>query len=228
MIALLATAGVQAQTILEEDFETGNTGNATQPVAKGEGWTTVNGYTGATAKYVWHNYYNKTTDSNGNLISSNCLASVNAPFALNPGDGAGPREEILLTPELDLNDTYQLQFTWRVSPVVGSDNSRYDLQVRVVEDGDLTGAETIFSVHNEKMLRESGVSVYPITTWDYYTSRIDLSDFKGQKVKLAFVYKMFTVAANQACIDDVSVKKFTPASGPVAKLSLERYNYGKV
>ena len=228
MIALLATAGVQAQTILEEDFETGNTGNALQPVAKGEGWTVKNGYTGTTAKYVWHNYYEKTTDSNGNVLSTNCLAAVSAPLTANPEDGSGPREEILLTPELDLNDTYQLQFTWQVSPVNSSENSRYDLQVRVVEGDDLNGAETIFSIQNEKMLRESGVSVFPITTWDWFTSRIDLSDFKGSKVKLAFVYKMFNTSANMASIDDVTVKKFTPASGPVAKLSLDRYNFGQV
>lgn len=48
-------------------------------------------------------------------------------------DGAGPREEILLTPELDLDDTYQLSFDWQTSQVAFSAKSLYDLQVRIVK-----------------------------------------------------------------------------------------------
>lgn len=225
IFALALSAGAQAQTILDEGFETGNTGNALQPIASGSGWTTVNSYSGSNASYNWHNYYSDPNSQAGATISGACCASVDGPLMINPADGAGPREEILLSPELDLNDTYQLQFTFKVSPINCNENSRYDLQVRVVEGGNLAGAETVFSIQNEKMLRESGISGFPIQDWAPRTAKVDLSDFKGEKVKLAFVYKMFNESANVVRLDDVSVKRFTPPTGPVASLSTDRYTF---
>ncbi len=221
-------SAANAQTILSEDFETGNKGDKWQPVAAGAGWTVVSSYSGNNANYNWHNYY---SDPKGEYtsatISGECCAGVDAPF-VSSTDGNGPREEILLTPELDLNDNYQLEFKFKVSPVNCKDGQRYDLQVRVVTDDNLAGSETIFSIQNEKMLRESGVLVFPITDWNIYTPKIGLEDFKGEKVKLAFVYKMLDEAANVAWLDDVVVKKYTPATGPMAQLSLNRLEFGNI
>lgn len=222
---IAATAVVSsafAQTILSEDFETGT--GALTPITVGEGWTTVNGYSGTNASYNWHNYFSPPTDEKKATISGNCCAAVTGPIS-DSDEGIGPREEILLTPELNLDDTYQLQFTWRVSPMNAYDKTRYDFQVRVVENGNLKGAETIFSIQNEKMLRESGVTVFPITNWDPYTSRVDLSDYKGSKVQLAFVYKMMTEISNVLWLDDISVKKYDAPTGPVAKLSNNKYAF---
>ena len=223
----LSTVQTQAQTILEEDFETGATASQASPIAKGEGWTTVNSYSGSNYRYNWFNEYRDPTGQAGPTISGAGCASCDAPITGN--DGAGPREEILLTPELNLNDTYELQFTWVVSPMNSNDNSKYDLQVRVVEEGgNPATAETVFSIQNEQMLRESGVTVFPITTWDRHTSKIDLSDWKNKKVKIAFVFKMLKSIANIVWLDDVSVKKFTPATGPVASVNFSSYNFGQV
>ncbi len=228
MLSALALSTVQAQTLLDEDFETGNTGSSPTPVAKTEGWTTVNSYSGTKATYTWHNYYSDPEAAGGPTISGACCAAVDGPIGSTDGDGVGPREEILLSPELNLDDTYQLQFTWRVSPMNADEKSRYDLQVRIVEGDNLQGAETVFSIQDQNMLRESGVNVFPITTWDPHTSKVDLSDWKGSKVRIAFVYKMFTEMANVVWLDDVSVKQFTPATGPVASVSLDRYNFGNI
>ena len=228
LLALLSLSVAQAQTILSEDFETGNTGSTPTPVAAGEGWTTVNSYSGTNASYTWHNYYSDPESQTGPTISGACCAACDGPINVNPVDGSGPREEILLSPELDLNDTYQLQFSWRVSPMNANDNSRYDLQVRVVTGGDLKGAETVFSIQSEEMLRESGVTVFPIETWDRHSSKVDLSDWKGEKVQLAFVYKMLTTSSNVVWLDDITVSQFTPATGPVAQLSMDRYSFGNV
>lgn len=219
----------QAQTILEEDFETGATKSQSTPLTRGEGWTTVNSYKGEKMEFNWYNHYSDPEAAGGPTISGAGCAACDGPItASGVVDGSGPREEILLSPELDLNDTYQLQFSWKVSPMNADDKSKYDLQVRVVTGDNLAGAETIFSIQNEQMLRESGVTVFPIGTWDLHTSKIDLSDWKGEKVKLAFVYKMFTTSSNVAWIDDISVKKFTAPTGPVAQLSMDRYNFGNV
>lgn len=228
LIAFLAYMAqpMQAQTILEEDFETGATVSQSSPLTRGEGWTTVNSYSGDNIRYNWFNEYRDPTKETGPTISGAGCAACDGPIS--GTDGAGPREEILLSPELDLNDTYQLQFTWVVSPMNANDNSKYDFQVRVVTDDDLNGAETVFSIQNEQMLRESGVMVFPIGTWDRHVSKIDLSDWKGEKVKLAFVYKMLMPIGNVVWLDDITVKQWTPDVTPVPSLSLDRYNFGEM
>lgn len=230
LMALLSLqiATTQAQTILEEDFETGATKSQTTPLTRGEGWTVISEYKGDNYLYNWFNYYSDPESTSGPTINGAGCAAVDGPVGGNNPDGMGPREEILLSPELDLNDTYQLSFTWKVSPMNSQDRSRYDLQVRVVTNGDLKTAETVFSIQNEQMLRESGVTVFPIDTWDVHTSKVDLSEFKGEKVKLAFVYKMLTTTANIVWLDDISVKKFTPPTGPVPTLSMDRYDFKNI
>lgn len=226
-LLMASTMPTQAQTILEEDFETGTTKSAKTPLTRGEGWTTIDSYKGEKMEYNWFNYYSDPEGTTGPTLSGANCAACDGPISSN-GEGAGPREEILLSPELDLNDTYQLQFSWKVSPMNNRDNSRYDLQVRVVTGDDLKTAETIFSIQNEQMLRESGVTEFPIDAWDPHTSKVDLSEWKGEKVKLAFVFKMMAPIANIVWLDDITVKKFTPANGPVANISLDRYDFKEV
>ena len=227
---LCGLTAMQAQTtILEEDFETGEKASKASPLTRGEGWTTQNTYKGDDYQYNWYNYYRDPESTGGPTISgANCAAcDGRGNDELYPG-AAGPREEILLSPELNLNDTYELQFTWAVSPMNSQDRSRYDLQVRVVENNDLTSAETVFSIQDKNMLKESGVTEFPIGSWDRHISKVDLSDWKGKKVKLAFVYKMLTTDANIVWLDDITVKQFTPATGPVPALNMDRYNYGSL
>ncbi len=228
LVTLLAlSAGqIQAQTILEEDFETGATASQASPLTRGEGWTQVNTYSGEDYRYRWYNEYRDPSSTSGPYLSGAGCASCDGPTGGNNPDGAGPREEILLSPELNLNDTYQLQFSWSAGPMASQDNSRFDLQVRVVEEGgNPATAETVFSIQDPDMLRESGVSVSSVTTWDKYVSKIDLSYWQGKRVKLAFVYKMMKTYANVARIDDITVKKFTPATGPVPSVNFTSYNF---
>lgn len=216
--AFAGTASVNAQTILDEGFETDSKETFSQPVA--EGWTTVNSYTGSSLDKVWANYYS----SNGTITGKHVAQCDGAMY---DSDGEGPREEVLLSPELDLNNTYQLSFDWKVSPMAFNENTLYDLQVRIVKGDDLKNAETIFSIQNKEDLKESGV-IYPFESWSVQTSKIDLSEWQGEKVKLAFVYKMLTTTANVVYLDNVLVKKFTPATGPVAKIDRTSYDYGTV
>lgn len=211
-----------AQTLLDENFESASTESYSQPVA--EGWTTINSYTGSQPKYVWHNYY-----AENGTIGGKHVASCDGPtYATSPGGGFGPREEILLTPELNLDNTYELTFSWIVSPMNANNDSKYDFQVRVVEDGNLNDAETVFSIQSQAMLKESGVLTYPIQTWDPHTSKIDLSDWQGKKVKIAFVYKMMATLGNVVWLDDVSVKQHSPETAPVPVVDIQRYNFGDV
>lgn len=224
MAAAFGVHQATAQTILSEDFETESTESVSLPVAASAGWTTVNSYSGSTASFNWHNYY-----AENGTISGKHVAGCDGPtYQSDPKGGFGPREEILLTPELNLDNTYELSFTFRVSPMNCQDASLYDLQVRVVEDGNLSGAETVFSIQNQAMMRDAGVMVFPITTWDPYVAKVDLSDWQGQTVKLAFVYKMQAQIANVVWLDDVVVKQVTQETSPRGVLSIDSYNVGKL
>ena len=212
-----------AQILLDEDFETASTNTYSTPIANGSGWTTVNSYNGSTMKYNWTNYYNEKGTLSGKHVAS-------CDGAMFPSDAAGhgPREEILISPELNLDNTYQLSFDWKVSPMAFQSKTLYDLQVRIVENNDIKNAETIFSIHNEEDLRASGVLVYPITNWDPFTSQIDLSEWQGKRIKIAFVYKMLTTEANVVFLDNVKVKQYTPPTQPIPEVSLNRYDFGQV
>lgn len=217
----LFAGGLQAQTLLDEDFETSSTEGYSRPVTKGSGWTTVDSYKGSNISYNWCNNYNEKGVVDGSKHAAACDGPVTSGYT----DGAGPREEVLLTPELNLDNTYQLKFDWKVGPTNSMDGSKYDLQVRVVENDDLANATTVFSIQDANLLKESGVLTYPITSWDPHTSEIDLSYFKGKKVKLAFVYKMLEPIGNIAWIDNVSVKQFTPPTQPEPTLSNNSYKF---
>lgn len=216
--AFVGSSTANAQTILDEGFETGSTETYSQPVA--EGWTTVNSYSGSTTKFNWSNYYSEKGTITGKHVAQCDGASYQ-------DEGQGPREEILLTPELDLNNTYQLSFDWKVSPQAYMDTHRYDLQVRIVENGDVNNAETIFSIQNMEDLKASGVA-YPFEGWSVQTSKIDLSEWQGKKIKIAFVYKMLTEKSNVVYLDNVLVKQAAPVTGPVASINKTSYDYGTV
>lgn len=222
-----SSASVSAQKVLlDEGFETDYVRESeddspySRPVAAGAGWTTVDSYTGDTPKYKWTNYYyEKGTISGKHVAFCDGLNFTST-------DGNGPREEVLLTPELTLDDTYQLSFDWQTSSMAFDAKTLYDLQVRIVKNGDLANAETIFSIQNPEDLKESGVTKF--VGWQTQTSKLDLSEWKGQNVKIAFVYKMLSTNGNSVALDNVLVKQFTPATSPVGKLNMTSYDYGNI
>lgn len=214
--------GATAQTLLDEDFETGTTTSVDPNFP--DGWSVENSYLGNDDSFRWHVYY-----STEGTISGTCVAACDAyMFSSDDQAAKGPKEEILLTPELTLDNTYKLAFDWEAASASALGNGEYDLQVRVVIDGDLENAETIWSFHDPEALKESGVTVFPWTGWQVYHSEIDLSKWQGKTVKLAFVHKMFKEAANIAYIDNVKVTQHTPATAPKAQCTPLVYNFGDV
>lgn len=223
MLAMTAM-GIQAQTLLDEDFETTSTESYSTPIGTLDGWSTVDSYSGTQKDFNWVNYYSSSGVITG---SGKHCATCDGPTSSYYTDGVGPREEILLSPELKLDNTYQLSFTWVVSPMAFQTKSLYDLQVRIVEGDDVDDAETIFSIQSEEDLKESGI-VGSISGWTPYTSKLDLSEWQGKTIKIAFVYKMLTSYANSAYLDAIKVEQHNFATTPVASLNTTRYNYGEV
>jgi hypothetical protein len=223
-LAMLAAlpAAASAQTILNEGFETTSTDQYSPNFP--DGWSTVDSYTGNNDRYRWNVYYYEK----GTMTGTHC-ASVDSPMFTGGEDGGeGPREEILLTPELNLDNTYQLSFDWMAASKAAIDEGKYDFQVRIVTDGNVEGAETIWSFNNATQLKENGNVPYPWTAWTIYKTMIDLSKWQGKNIKVAFVYKMLKTTANVLDIDNVVVKQFTPATGPKGVLSKKQYNFGEV
>ena len=95
--------------------------------------------------------------------------------------GEGPR--VLLTPELNLDNTYQLSFDWMAASKAAIDEGKYDFQVRIVTDGNVEGAETIWSFNNATQLKENGNVPYPWTAWTPYKTMIDLSKWQGKSIR---------------------------------------------
>ena len=95
-------------------------------------------------------------------------------------------------------------------------------------DGNVEGAETIWSFNNATQLKENGNVPYPWTGWVTYKTMIDLSQWKGKNIKVAFVYKMLKATANVLDIDNVVVKQFTPATGTERASSRKKDKIGEV
>ena len=221
VLCMSATAGAQT-TILDEGFETGST-TVVDPNLP-EGWTVVGSYSGNNDSYRWHNYYAEKGTISGTHVAA-CDATMS--FQDEP-DAQGPKEEVLMTPELDLNDTYKVAFDWNGFPYSALECGEYDLQVRVVVDGDLENAETILSIRDEKMLKNSGVTEFPWTGGVIYHSELDLSKWQGKKVKIAFVHKMLKTYANMIYVDNVKVIQHSPVTTPKPQCTPLVYNFGSV
>lgn len=233
MTLLLGTFGggsLWAQTLLDEDFESVGVSQATDQFP--DGWTTENGYTGSNLNYRWAVSYS----ASGSTMSGHHYASVDAPtYGDKNSDGVGPREEKLITPELDLDDTYQLSFDWYAAGSAVFDKGAYTFQVRVLNTA-TNEWTTIWDFTNKEQVRNSGVPASQYydykgwlwDSWTIYNSKVDLSAFKGQKVKLAFVYNLKTLTGNVLYMDNVSVKQFTPLTSPIAKVNNTSYDYGEL
>ena len=182
-----------------------------------EGWTTQNHYQGQDNRYRWHNLY----QSSGAISGTHNAACDGIMFENDQESQTafGPKEEVLFTPELTLDDTYQLTFLWKSAIGVLNDES-YTLQVRVVEQGaDVATAPVVLDIADQESLYNSGVTNFPWTGWTPYASAIDLSAWQGKTVRIAFVHKMLEATANVVYIDDVKVEQFTPATTPVAEVT---------
>ena len=221
LLLSVSSLGLQAQSVLlSEDFESVPYGGDKVIDALPDGWSSVNGYEGPNARFRWHVYRQSE-----NPVQQ--CAACDGPFS-DKEDAAQIKEEILLTPELTLGGTYQLSFEWSAPSASPLENKEYDFQIRVIEEGsDPKAVEPIWSFTNPDQLRESGVAVFPWQGWKRYHSEIDLSEYQGKKVRIAFVHKMLKKTANIVYVDNVKVAAFTPITTPRPELDMARYDFGE-
>lgn len=205
-LLLGATMSVSAQSLLNESFE-----YAFPP----QGWTVVN----STAPGAV-NHWERVTYS---VISGTGSAHVSSP---NYEQAEPVKEEVLITPAVNLNGYYDLNFVWKgaTAQSIGKAQPEYDFQVRIREVGSDNWTK-IFSFLDEEMVRNSGLA-FPWQAWTNNPAAINLTDWEGKNVEIAFVYcllKAGPASGNDIWIDDVSLTPSQKISGPVAEVSPERY-----
>ncbi|MBR6285284.1 MAG: choice-of-anchor J domain-containing protein [Muribaculaceae bacterium] len=227
MLALLAasTLPVCAQTLIDEGFEDvpGTEATTTLPA----GWERQGDYAGSNINYRWGVHYS----ANGSTMSGHKYAMVDAPTYADPNnkDAWGPRQDVLLTPAVELDNTYQLAFDWEAAAYGVLSQGQYTFKVAIVDiaAGDTT---VIFDITNEQQVRDSGVPADPYGTymwanWAVQTSKIDLSPWQGKIIKVAFIYDLLKQSGNVLYLDNISIKQHKPETGPIAELSQTTYRF---
>lgn len=137
------------------------------------------------------------------------------------------KEEWLITPALQLtNDSYKLEFKWVGASAAAIEKQEYDFKVKVSTDDGKTWTE-IWSFLNKDQVEESGVK-YPWIGWAKNTSLIDLTAYKGQTIKIAFIHcklKAGMGVGNDIKIDDVVVEKYSPILNPQIESATRSYAF---
>lgn len=189
---------IQAETLLSEDFET----TTSMPPA---GWSVID-----SELDTLHWVLVEGQLALSGTRSAYCDASS---YSIEVPE----KEEWLITPELTLGDNdYRMRFLWLGASVQSLEKHEYDFQVRVSNDDGATW-NTIWSFLNEEQVYESGVN-FPWAAWAKNESSIDLSDYKNQKIKIAFVHCLLIGGlgkGNCVKLDDIKVEDYTPIKTPV-------------
>ena len=189
---------IQAETLLSEDFET----TTSMPPA---GWSVID-----SELDTLHWVLVEGQLALSGTRSAYCDASS---YSIEVPE----KEEWLITPELTLGDNdYRVRFLWLGASVQSLEKHEYDFQVRVSNDDGATW-DTIWSFLNEEQVYESGVN-FPWAAWTKNESSIDLSDYKNQKIKIAFVHCLLIGGlgkGNCVKLDDIKVEDYTSIKTPV-------------
>lgn len=223
---LSASVAINAQTLLDEDFEHTRSDVATTELP--DGWTAVTSYTGSHVGYRWTIGHNSSASS---TMSGYYYAYCDAPtYDKKDGDGIGPRKDMIITPALKLDNTYQLAFDWEAAAAACLKDKAMTLQVAIIDMAAPSDTTVIFDIQKEDDVRNSGVPADPYGTylwgnWQIHNSKIDLDAYQGKTIKIAFIYNLQKKVANIVYLDNISVKYHQSISGPIAELMQSSYKY---
>lgn len=196
----LSVLGTKAQTLLSENFEDCVTIPPTE-------WNVVND-----TQQGSHFHWELLTDDKNAISGKKCALVTSGSYTYNEP----AKEEWLITPVLKLtNDSYKLEFKWVGASAAALDDKEYDFKVKVSTDDGKTWTE-IWSFLNKQQVEESGV-VFPWTGWAKNSSLIDLTIYKGQTIKIAFIHCKLAPGVgigNDIKIDDIIVEKYSPILKP--------------
>lgn len=223
---MLLAVAVNAQTLLDEDFE--KTRSDVETTELPDGWTAVTAYTGNHSGYRWTIGHNTKS---GSTMSGYYYAYCDAPtYDKGDGDGVGPRKDMIITPEMTLDNTYQLSFDWEAAAAACLKDKAMTLQVAIIDMAAPSDTTVIFDIQNEEDVRNSGVPADPYGSylwgnWQIHTSKLDLDAYQGKTIKIAFIYNLQKKVANIVYLDNISVQYHKSLNGPVAELLQNTFEY---
>lgn len=206
MMLTIWCCATSAQTLLSEDFE----GTGFPP----PGWEKIDD--------PQPDSYQRWEIVTYSVISGKQSAHVKSPSYLR---GEPAKEEKLVTPFVTLDGTYKLQFAWEGATKQSIQDKEYDFQVRVENEEGKT--ETIWSMIDQQSVVNSGVQ-WPWTAWTNYISNVDLSQFKGMKIRIQFVYCLLKGGegkGNDIWLDNVSIEAHDPIKTPQIDCSVASYTF---
>lgn len=243
MMSSFVTSWAVGDDLLDENFES-------QPITLddryvelqlGDGWQIINHNDSYPLPNRW--CVTKDTDRDATIIQ-NVKAWIDASTASLEGYELEKGKDYLITPVLNLDKQCELSFQW-ASSSMALDKKQYDLKVVVYKDGDdVTTQPHVFSIIDPDMVLESGIQptdytwyTVPWVGWQKYVSKIDLSPWIGQQVRIAFVYDITGAvgsysgkidAVNSIEIDNIRVYPNDTPTSPVATPSVTRWDFGEV
>ena len=211
MVLFLTVLSSKSQTLLNESFED----CTSMPPSN---WSVIND-TQAGSHFHWE----LMVDDKNAISGKKCALVTSGSYTYDEP----AKEEWLITPALTLtNDPYKLEFKWVGASRAAIESKEYDFKVKVSTDDGKTWKE-IWSFLNKQQVEESGV-VYPWIGWAKNTSIVDLSDFKGKTVKIAFLHCKLLPGVgkgNDIKIDDIKVEKYAPILTPKIECATTDYKF---
>jgi hypothetical protein len=227
--ALSTPTQAWGDTLLNEDFESVsvNYDDRYAEITSLEGWSTIDRDASAALPKRWCVY------ASGTSANTNNRAWVDASSTESP---TLKGSDYLITPSLSITGPTALSFQWAAS-AMALDGKQFDLRVRIIEDGqDPNDVPFVFSILDPDMVIASGVQPtdygwYSVSWvgWAKNVSTIDLSDYAGKTIRIAFEYYLDgSNKINNIELDDVKVYTTAAVSGPIATPSVSEWDFGKV
>jgi hypothetical protein len=141
-------------------------------------------------------------------------------------DGTTSGESALISSDINLEagKEYKLDFIWNASKAAMIENECCSFEVRVRKSG-TDSWTTVFDATNSNDVEASGIS-YPWGQWADNQSVVDISDFAGQTINIAFVWvkKQFErMYSNWIRIDEIKVEEYSRITTPVIECATKQY-----
>lgn len=201
--------------ILYEDFES--------PSFPPQGWTVIQD-TQELSYLHWYSFYD---EKGAATLSGLRSAYVDTKIYDTPEDHKEPaKHEWLISPEITLpsDKAAQLSFLWQAHKIQALDEKTYNTWV-LVSTNDGATWDTIWSLTNPITMINSGVE-FPWKNFGKYKSELDLSKYKGKKIKLAWYYHNFEFGKGDMFkLDNISVVKYDAIFTPVAAIDPSSFSF---
>lgn len=214
LMGFLGAFSLSAQTVFYEDFE--------KPGFPPEGWEVIEDHSDS-VYYHWQifSYSDGYPTLGGGLRSAYIDTRI---YQTSEDYPENPKTEWLITPDIDMPDySCKLSFLWQAHKKAYQD-SCYNTWVLVSTNQGVTW-DTLWHLLDPKIMTNSGTP-WPWESFGENRADVDLSKYQGKSIRIAWLYRNFYKGQGDLFkLDNISVEKWNPLTGPVAQLSPDSYAF---